>query len=103
MRALTIAVALFLLSASISIVQEAYGGGQGMQAPSYGEPTGLVSALQTFKNILKGALLFGHAIAGISPYPLPSALVVALDGIAATAYTIALAQFIRGVPGGGIE
>ena len=106
MRALTIAIALFLLSASLNIVYEAYGGSASMQKPDYGEPSGVVDALMVFGRILKGAVLFGHSLANFAEQlgmPLPSSLVIALDGLGATAYAVALAQFVRGVPGGGIE
>ena len=113
MRALTIAIALLLISAGVNIVNEAYGGSptkvnppvQPYEAKGITEGTelGVIKGIRLALKILGGAVLIGSTVASLSPYPVPVALTTALNAVGVVAYVIAIIQLVRGVPGGGME
>jgi hypothetical protein len=117
LRALNIAIFIFLLSLSMSAVKAAYG-------LSYSSPmlnTGsndiseagrvegypglegynmfklLVNSIQELVNIIAGAALLGNTLQGFIPYPLPGGLVAGLDALSSASAVLAVIQFARGV------
>ncbi|MEB3780891.1 MAG: hypothetical protein GSR85_11805 [Desulfurococcales archaeon] len=118
MRAINIAIFIFILSLSISAVKEAYGlpynqgpmwnvtgtdiaeAGRVEQDQSiYGQNvfSTLVSGIKALVKIIAGAALLGSTLDTLSPYPLPSTLTVGLNVLGSTTALLAMAQFVRGI------
>ena len=118
MRAINIAIFIFILSLSISAVKEAYGlsysqgpmwnvtgadiaeAGRVEQDQSiYGQNmfSTLVSSIKALVKIIAGAALLGSTLDTLSPYPLPSTLTVGLNVLGSTTALLAMAQFVRGI------
>ncbi len=117
MRAVSIALFIFILSLSLSAVKEAYGlkyGGT-MWTVDVGELSEAarvesdstlygysifgvtVNSVKALVKIISGAMLLGSTIAAFMPVQLPTSLTVGLNVLGATANLIAIAQFVRGV------
>ena len=117
MRAINIAIFIFILSLSLSAVKEAYGlphGGpmwsvgleelrevgtveRDLSFYGYNVFRAMVSGVQTLINIVAGAALLGSTLSAFSPYPLPSTLVAGLNVLGSTSALLAVIQFVRGV------
>ncbi len=117
MRAINIAVFIFVLSLSVSAVKEAYGlphggpvwgvsEGELVEAGTVERSPGLAgynvfsvmaNSIKALVKIIAGAALLGSTLESFSPYPLPSVLTLGLNVLGSTAALIALAQFVRGI------
>lgn len=117
MRALSMAVFIFILSLSLSAVKEAYGlphGGpmwsvdskrlqevatveQDQSLSGYNVFRVLVNSVQALVDIIAGAALLGSTLQAFVPFPLPNVLSTGLNVLGSTSALIALAQFVRGV------
>lgn len=122
-RALTIAMFIFIISLSMSAVREAYGlpvkgplwqvsveeikraGSveeiQGMY--SYNIVGVIVNSVRGLLRIIAGAVLVGNTLQAFIPYTLPSSLLLGLDALSSTAVLLAVIQFIRGVQTRGMD
>lgn len=117
MRALNIAVFIFILSLALSATKEAYflqhGGlmwsvsnSEIVEAGSLEQDQSLygynmfkvtVNSVKVLIKVVAGAALLGSTLAAFSPFPLPSTLTLGLNALGSTAALLAMAQFIRGV------
>ena len=124
MRALNIAVFIFLLSLSMSAVKEAFGlpysqgplwsvGESDVEALGSVEYSGEFYGFNMFKalkdgvmflaRVIGGALVLGSTLDAMIPLPLPSVLVTGLNVLGATSAALAFIQFIRGVTLRGMD
>ncbi|MEB3788289.1 MAG: hypothetical protein GSR72_00145 [Desulfurococcales archaeon] len=123
MRALTIAMFIFIVSLSMSAVREAYGlSASGplwqvseeeiKQTGSVEEVEGLysysmvgilINSVKALFKVIAGAALIGETLQAFIPYPLPSTLLVGLDALGTTSILIAVAQFLRGIGTRGMD
>lgn len=119
MRALNIAIFIFLLSLSLSTVKAAWGlphessplwnastqdiveAGEIIKTNEtpggYDMFTVTVNSVGTLAKIVGGAVLLGSTIASFIPYPVPSEFINGLNALGATSAALAVIQFIRGV------
>ena len=117
MRALNIAIFIFLVSLSFSAVKAAYGlpySGPMMNIgssdiESAGRVEGypgfegynifklLSNSIQALVNIIAGAALLGDTLQSFIPYPLPGGMVAGLDVLGSASAVLAVIQFARGV------
>ena len=124
MKALNIAVFIFILSLSISAVKEAYGlpysqgplwsvGEGDVESVGTVEYSGEFFGYNVFKAIRDGVALLGRIVGGaliigstldtMIPFPLPTVLVAGLNILGATSAALAFVQFIRGVGFRGMD
>lgn len=120
MRASNIAIAIMILSVSLSAVNEAYGVDQGVSYPIdvsalsalnqqiMDTNTGPLSAvtdffsmavegLKLFFEIIKGSLMLGDTINQLVPVPLPAAFTLGLNALSTVAVALAIFQILRGI------
>jgi hypothetical protein len=117
LRALSIAIFIFILSLSMSAVKEAYGLPHGgpMWSVSSNEIAGagqleqdeslsgynvfkvMVNSVKALVKVIAGAALLGSTLESFSPFPLPSTLVAGLNVLGSTSALLAVVQFVRGV------
>ncbi|BAA79827.2 hypothetical protein ASQ66_gp19 [Aeropyrum pernix spindle-shaped virus 1] len=123
MRALNMAVFIFLLSLSMSAVKEAFGlphvgpvwsvGVEDVEAYGRVEYSGDwwgVSVFSAVKNgvellggVVGGALMLGSTLQAFIPFQLPGVLVMGLNILGSFAAALAFIQFVRGVSTRGME
>ena len=120
MRASNIAIAIMILSVSLSAVEEAYGIDQGVSYPidvnaisSLNQQimdtnTGPLSTItdffglaiegtKLFFEIIKGSLFLGDTVQQLVPLPLPTALTLGLNALSTVAIALAIFQILRGI------
>ncbi len=113
MRALSIAMFIFLLSLSISAFREAYGLSPGSMpfnvdksdveaatSMKYDPLYMVVQLPMLFEKLWKvilGAALLGDTVAGLLPFPPPSSLVTGLNLLGTVSLLLAAVQFFRGL------
>lgn len=123
MRAISIAVFIFILSLSMSAVKEAYGlphkgplwNSSVSEIKEYARVEqdtsffginmfrAVVNAIKVLVRVVTGAALLGSTLQAFIPYQLPSTLVIGLNSLGVTSALLGIVQFVRGVSTRGME
>ncbi len=121
MRALSIAIFIFIISLGVSAAKEAFGVGGGtlpynvsasdVEKASRIESVGgalyyvsiIIYPLKELVKIIGGAALVGSTIQSFSPFPLPSVLIAGLNVLSSISMVLAVAQFVRGISTRGMD
>lgn len=123
MRAVSIAIFIFILSLSMSAVKEAYGlphkgplwNSSVNEIQEYAKVEqdtsffginmfrAIVNAIKVLVRVVTGAALLGSTLQAFIPYELPGTLVLGLNSLGVTSALLGAVQFIRGVGARGME